>query len=66
MQQQYSRGIRRSCFRAGKDGKSFAVRERIYDDAGGNWTDISTWYWAALLGKTHGPWWSIVEISPTP
>ncbi len=59
-------GIRRSCFRAAKDGKSLSVKEHIYDDAGGNWTDISTWYWAALLGKTHGPWWSIVDISPTP
>lgn len=58
-------GIRRSCFRAAKDGKSLSVKEHIYDDLGGNWTDISTWYWAALLGKTHGPWWSIVEISPT-
>lgn len=57
-------GIRRSCFEAAKDGKSFAVKERIYDDVGGNWTDISSWYWAALLGKTHGPWWSIVEIAP--
>jgi exosortase len=57
-------GVRRSCFGAAKDGKSFAVKERIYDDAGGNWTDISSWYWAALLGKTHGPWWSIVEIAP--
>ncbi len=57
-------GVRRSCFGAAKDGKSLAVKERIYDDAGGNWTDISSWYWAALLGKTHGPWWSIVEIAP--
>ncbi len=57
-------GVRRSCFQAGKDGKSIAIRERIFDDAGGNWTDISSWYWAALLGNTHGPWWSIVEIAP--
>jgi hypothetical protein len=23
------------------------------------WTDVSSWYWAALLGKTSGPWWAI-------
>jgi hypothetical protein len=23
------------------------------------WTDVSSWYWAAFLGKTNGPWWAI-------
>jgi hypothetical protein len=20
------------------------------------WTDASSWYWAAILGRTRGPW----------
>lgn len=59
-----ARGVRRSWFTAQKDGKRFDVKERIYDMSGKNWTDISSWYWAALLGKTAGPWWSDVEITP--
>lgn len=57
-------GVRRSWFIAEKDGKRFSVKERIYDKGGKNWTDISSWYWSALLGKTKGPWWSDVEIVP--
>ena len=59
-----SKGVRRSWFCAEKDGKRFDVKERIYDTTGKNWTDISSWYWAAVLGKTTGPWWSDVEITP--
>lgn len=59
-----SNGVRRCWFIAEKDGKRFDVKERIYDERGKTWTDISSWYWAALLGKTAGPWWSDVEISP--
>jgi hypothetical protein len=36
------------------------VYERIYDVAGNSWSDVSAWYWAALLGKSAGPWWSVV------
>ncbi len=37
----------------------FRVRERIHDCHGSAWTDVSSWYWAALLGTTEGPWWTI-------
>lgn len=56
-------GNRWSTFTASKAENKFVVHERIYDGEGANWTDISSWYWAALLGKTHGPWWSVVEIA---
>jgi len=57
-------GNRWSTFSARKEKRNFVVHERIYDGKGQNWTDISSWYWAALLGQTKGPWWSIVEITP--
>lgn len=50
-------------FSAEKGMQKLSVRERIYDEHGGNWTDISSWYWAALMGKTQGPWWSVVIVS---
>jgi len=56
-------GNRWSTFTARKAENKLVVHERIYDGEGANWTDISSWYWAALLGKTHGPWWSVVEIA---
>lgn len=49
-------GIAWSCFVAQKDGKVQRVCERIYDIGGKAWTDVSSWYWAALLGRTQGPW----------
>ena len=49
-----------------RDGRRFRVRERITagppgagDDSGAAWTDVSAWYWAALLGRTKGPWWAV-------
>ncbi|MGA1869598.1 MAG: hypothetical protein ACMUJM_13760 [bacterium] len=47
------------CFRAVKDNEMIYVTERIYDESGNSWTEVSSWYWAAFLGKTHSPWWSV-------
>jgi len=44
------------CFAAERDGRSLNVCERISDREGASWTDVSAWYWAALLGRTRGPW----------
>lgn len=54
------------CFHAEKDGKSWEVRERIRDDRGQSWTDVSAWYWAAALGRTQGPWWVQTRIMEEP
>lgn len=48
---------------AQKNTRRLAVRERIYDDSGQNYTDVSQWYWAAFWGQTRGPWWSITTVS---
>jgi exosortase/archaeosortase family protein len=43
-------------FEATNEELKLAVRERIADTAGNSWTDVSSWYWSAALGKSHGPW----------
>ncbi|MCP4377127.1 MAG: hypothetical protein GY794_13230 [bacterium] len=48
-----------SVFLADRSGERLRVYERIYDNYGNSWTDVSAWYWAALLGKSRGPWWSV-------
>lgn len=50
-------GKRWSCFSAVKTDEHLRVCERISDDAGNEWTDVSAWYWAAL-GETNGEWWA--------
>lgn len=47
------------CFEALRGNEKIFVRERIYDAGNGSWSDVSEWYWAALLGRTTGPWWAV-------
>ena len=47
------------CFNATRKIETLWVYERIYDLSGNSWTDVSAWYWSALLGQTKGPWWAI-------
>lgn len=54
-----------SRFSATKKSKELMVRECIMASDGSCWTDPSTWYWEALLGKTQGPWVFITVASPT-
>jgi len=49
-------------FQGTRSGESFSVYERIHDSSGGKWTDVSSWYWAAILGRTSGPWWAVTLI----
>jgi hypothetical protein len=35
------------------------VREAILEGRASRWTEVSQWYWEALLGQTRGPWWAI-------
>ncbi|SFF51513.1 hypothetical protein SAMN05518865_10199 [Duganella sp. CF458] len=48
-----------SGFIAMRGTQKLEVRERIADGHGGQWSDVSAWYWAAQLGQTNGPWWAI-------
>ena len=51
-------GRRWGAFAATRAGARVVVRERIVDAHGGELTDASSWYWAALLGRSAGPWWA--------
>jgi hypothetical protein len=52
-------GARWGCFEACRRGERLLVRERIVDAEGNAWSDASSWYWAALLGRSEGPWWAV-------
>lgn len=59
-----------SQFEAIKGKEKLRVRERIYDEAGNNWADVSSWYWATLLKRaSSGPWWAVTiaeaSVEPT-
>ncbi len=53
-------------FLATRGAQTFDVRERIVDAAGGQWSDVSAWYWAVQLGQTSGPWWAITVAQAAP
>jgi exosortase/archaeosortase family protein len=57
-------GHRWSSFLASKDQNKYLVMERIYNDHGDSWTDVSEWYWAACLGKSKGPWFAVTIAKP--
>jgi hypothetical protein len=62
-----ARGERWNCFEARQDGRSQRVCERIADAAGRQWTDVSSWYWAALWSQRDGhagPWWATTFVTP--
>lgn len=43
---------------ATREGTRLRILERIVDARGRSFTDVSSWYWAALLGSSDGPWWA--------
>jgi len=52
------------CFDARRGGEGLRVCERIVDAQGRAFTDASSWYWAAMLEKSHGPWQALTVASP--
>jgi hypothetical protein len=57
-------GLRWSCFAAAAGDRRLRVCERIHDSAGGEWTDVSAWFWASQYGG--GPWRAITVVSTEP
>ena len=52
------------CFIAERGGVKTRVCERIVDANGASFTDTSSWYWAAQLGRSSGPWLAITTARP--
>lgn len=52
-------GIRWGSFTATRGDEKLRVYERIYAESGESWTDASSWYWAAIGGRSAGPWWAV-------
>jgi len=50
------------CFVAARDGQRVRVCERIVDAGEHGFIDASSWYWAALLGRTSGPWRAMTRV----
>jgi hypothetical protein len=52
------------CFIAERAGQQLRVCERIEDAQGQTFTDTSAWYWAAVTGKSTGPWQAVTVARP--
>ncbi|MBC7994830.1 MAG: hypothetical protein H7Z15_16485 [Rhizobacter sp.] len=52
------------CFIAERVGQRQRVCERIVDAEGQAFTDASSWFWAAQLGQSSGPWQAITTAKP--
>ncbi len=59
-------GSRWSSFTATRGNERLRVRERIYAGTGESWSDVSSWYWAALRETSAGPWWAITIAEAEP
>jgi len=57
-------GGRWRCFAATREGAAHEVCEQVQDLEGRRWTDVSAWYWAAVLERSRGPW--LVTTAATP
>ena len=50
------------CFIAERDGERVRVCERIVDAQGRGFVDASSWFWAASLGRSNGPWRALTRV----
>jgi exosortase/archaeosortase family protein len=44
------------CVHATRPGESLRVCERIISRGGESYSDVSSWFWGASLGRSSGPW----------
>jgi len=50
------------CFVAERNGERVRVCERIVDARGEGFVDASSWFWAATLGRSSGPWRAMTRV----
>jgi hypothetical protein len=60
------KGLLWASFNATKGDNRLRVYERIYNESGESWTDVSAWYWAAMRYSGNGPWWAITVAEKEP
>jgi hypothetical protein len=53
------------CVAAVRGDESVRVCERVFNAAGESWYDVSSWFWAALLKPSSGPWWAVTIATPS-
>lgn len=51
---------------ASRGPEKLVIHERIVDASGREFTDVSAWFWAAVLEKSNSPWWCLTRIEPVP
>ncbi|HSD27219.1 MAG TPA: hypothetical protein VLL75_07940 [Vicinamibacteria bacterium] len=62
-------GRRWGCFAARRAASSLLVCESITGAGRRSWSDVSSWYWAALVEPSAGPWWAVTvaeAVRPDP
>ena len=52
------------CVLAEKNGRRLHVCEQIIDAQGKSWYDVSSWYWAAAMDRSSGPWRAVTIAEP--
>ena len=57
-------GTIRGCVEAVGPSGRYRVCEHIEDARGVTFSDVSSWYWAAMMGDSVGPWISTVSLMP--
>jgi len=50
------------CFAAERGDERVRVCERIVDAQGESFVDASSWFWAATLGRSQGPWRALTQV----
>ena len=50
------------CFVAERAGERLRVCERIVDADDQEFIDVSSWFWAATLGRSSGPWRAMTRV----
>lgn len=53
------KGIEWEAFIASKGDERIHVQERIFDNSGNSFSDVSAWYWSALTQRSNPPWWGL-------
>lgn len=57
-------GVVWGCSLARREEETLRVCEHLVDARGRTFSDVSSWYWSALLGRSPGPYWAVTVAEP--